>query len=232
MRTIVLLLALLLPVSAQANLAFSIRALVDKPVLSTQGDSLGVLKAVAVNVNTGEAPWAVMLTGTNLVAIPTTALVLAQPGLLTSLMTPEEFLRAPRWRSDQLALMIQAQAIERIARTYGQRNDPQRPATIHLVGSNLPWPPGEAGVVRVLGDRVMTLQGVAIGTIVDLLVELKTGRARLVAVEADDKRSAIPFSHLFWQPNAGSFVTNMPRGELKRLPRADWPEGEAVAVAP
>lgn len=239
---LVALFMLLPPAQAQeAVQAASLRALIDKPVLSLQGDSLGLLKSIAVNVDTGEAPWGVLLTGRNIVVIPTRALAFDSLGLLGLQMSLEDFARAPRWRISDFPQINQPNAVQRIAKAYGFRTEASQRAVaavgegtaFRLLGSPIPSAPTEdfTNRVRVIGDRVTTVHGAPVGIIVDLLVELKAATVRLVAVEGDGHRTALPYPGLVWQANARSFATELSIDELKRQPRADWPERDVVSLS-
>lgn len=233
---LLVLLALAGPARAEDTAqAANLRSLIDQPVYTAQGDSLGLLNAVAVNVGTGEVPWGIILSGRNLVVIPIGALEFNTSGLLELAMSPQEYQQAPRWRSTQLPLLNQPAAVKRIAETYGFDLKATQGAVaaagegtpFRLIGVPIPWAPAEdfSTRMRLIGDRVATVDARAVGTIVDLLVELKSAKVRLVAVEAEGKRLGLPYSSLVWQPNARAFVADLDLETIKRQPRAEWPRG-------
>lgn len=227
------------PHAAQAA---GLRALIDKPVITMQGDSVGVLKSVAVDVGTGEVPWAVVLTGLNLVVVPVAALNFDRSGLLMLRMSPKDFDNAPRWRSTDMPLLNRPPVVEAISKAYGFRMEASQNAVAavgegtpyRLIGTPISRVPTEdfGNHVRLIGDRVITVSGQPVGTIVDLLIEMDTAVVRQVAVEGDGRRIALPFKALVWQVNAGTFATALSLTDMKRQPTAAWPDGKAVLLAP
>lgn len=224
----------------EGGLAVSLYALFDRLILAEGDDALGELKGLAVNPETGHAPWLVVASGRNLVVIPTQALTVDKAGNFRLHMSRQDFALAPRWRLDQLAEINSPEALRRITAYYGLsiETSPAAEAAVgkgvpyRLVGTPLPGvePEDFGRHVRILGDRLVAVQGGEIGVIRDLLLDVKKARVHYAAVDTGWEVLAIPVQHMAWQSAAGYFAINFPDRQLRTTPRADWPRDRAVLM--
>ncbi|MDX1654673.1 MAG: PRC-barrel domain-containing protein [Candidatus Competibacteraceae bacterium] len=224
-------------------------ALVGKPVLDNQGNRVGQLEYLMIDLQTGRVSLAVIGAGQGsqggpqLVAVPWLALEasLNQAGeQQIRLRVPGNRLRrAPQIDQQQISRLTQPQEVTRLMEYYlvpeGQRWRGNQPRPQVLVGRRLVTlmdPPDFVSATDVAGTQVRSRDGRNIGYIDQIVIDLGHGQVAYVLIAHEniegvgEEWTPVPFETLQWSRQQGTFRVDVAADRLKErvvLPRGSLP---------
>jgi hypothetical protein len=220
-------------VSAQTAPAGSVavKTMFDRPVLSSDGVTIGMTKHLAVNVEDGDAPWVAI--GGNSDAytlIPVSRLsggTASEP--FRANMSAAEFRNAPKWPVARLAEINRPYFMGVLSDHY---RHPIRvtPGTIQGVGEGsvvrfVGMVPSNVqaedftGRVKLLGDNIRLASG-RTAPITDLLLDMRNSKVVEAAAHLGTQTVAVPFPSMEWTGTQQAFVADVSEGQLASA--ADW----------
>lgn len=203
----------------------AVKTMFDRPVMSSDGITIGMTKHLAVNVEDGDAPWIAIGGNSDAYAlVPVSKLSGgARDDAFRIDMTEAEFRNVPKWPVARLA-EINRPYFMGVLSDHFRRPIHVTPESIQAVGEGsvvrfVGMAPDSVqvedftGRVKLLGDNVRLASG-RTAPITDLLLDLRSSKVIEAAARIGAQNVAVPFPTMEWTGAQQAFVSDASEGQL------------------